>query len=286
MKTTQLSPRSKKKLMTFFRWIAMLLMVFISFGPILVVILSAFKLEKEIFTFVPQLLFKPTIENFRELVTKWPDFFKSLKNSLLITLGTSVLTLLLSIPTAYAYSRLTSKKLTRSAILLIVVRMFPPIITTIPLYPILNKIGMLDTHIVLIMIYTAFQISMSVMIFKTYIDSIPTELEEQAQIDGCSRFKAFRKIMMPLLAPGTVTALIYIILFSWNDFDFAYLMTGTATVTGPVKIAELLGIIGQGAMKWGTIFAASTIQMVPILIIIWILQGGIIEGYKIGAVKE
>jgi len=164
--------------------------------------------------------------------------------------------------------------------------MFPPIITTIPLYPILNKIGMLDTHIVLIMIYTAFQISMSVMIFKTYIDSIPIELEEQAQIDGCSRFKAFRKIMMPLLAPGTVTALIYIILFSWNDFDFAYLMTGTATVTGSVKIAELLGIIGQGAMQWGTIFAASTIQMLPVLIIIWILQRGIIEGYKIGAVKE
>jgi multiple sugar transport system permease protein len=71
--------------------------------------------------------------------------------------------------------------------------MFRPIITTIPLYPILNKIGMLDTHIVLIMIYTAFQISMSVMIFKTYIESIPIELEEQAQIDGCSRFKAFRK---------------------------------------------------------------------------------------------
>jgi multiple sugar transport system permease protein len=271
---------------TLFRWIAMLLMVFISFGPILVVILSAFKLEKEIFTFVPQLFFKPIIGNFRELITKWPDFFKSLKNSLLITLGTSVLTLLLCIPAAYAYSRLTSKKLTKSALLLIIVRMFPPIITTIPLYPILNKIGMLDTHIVLIMIYTAFQISMSVMIFKTYIDSIPIELEEQAQIDGCSRFKAFRKIMMPLLAPGTVTALIYIILFSWNDFDFAYLMTGTATVTGSVKIAELLGIIGQGAMQWGTIFAASTIQMLPVLIIIWILQRGIIEGYKIGAVKE
>ena len=286
MKSINALHRSRKKANTAFRWVILILAVLFSFGPILIILVSAFKMEKDIFSFVPKFFFKPIISNFAELVAKWPDFFKSIRNSFLITLGASIVTLLFCVPAAYAYSRLTSKRLSRSAILLIIVRMFPPIITTIPLYPIMNKLGLLDTHIVLITVYAAFQISMSVMILKTYIDSIPNELEEQAQIDGCSRLKAFNKVLLPLLAPGVVTALIYVILFSWNDFDFAYLMTGTATVTSSVKIAELLGLIGQGAMQWGTIFAASALQMLPVLIVIWILQGLIIEGYRIGAVKE
>lgn len=267
------------------RWAALIVAVILSFGPIVMIVLSSFKLERDIFTFVPRLISTPTLNNYRALIEDWPEFFRSLGTSGFVTLATSALVVILSLPAAYSYSRLRARGMSATSVFLIAVRMFPPIIITIPLYPVFRALYITDTPISLILVYAAFQVSMSVMLLKAFIDGISTEIEEQAQIDGCSRAQAFIRVVLPLMAPGVIAVIIFVSMFVWNDFVFAFLLTGTQTRTAPIVIAEMRGLIGQGAINWGTIFAAATVQLVPILAFIWIVQKRLVGGFAIGAVK-
>jgi multiple sugar transport system permease protein len=123
------------------------------------------------------------------------------------------------------------------------------------------------------------------MLLKTFIDGIGPEIEEQAWIDGCTRSQGFVRILLPLLAPGIIAAVIFVCVFAWNDFVFAFLLTGTRTKTAPVMISELLGGIGEGVTEWNTVFAAATIQIVPILVFIWLIQKRLVSGFTLGSVK-
>jgi len=267
-------------------WIALILIVLIFVGPVFTIILSSFKLEREIFTYVPKIIFNPTLNNYQNLIYKWPKFFESIKNSIIVSFFSCFLVVLISIPAAYSYSRMAKRGLSYTSIFLITVRMFPPIIITIPLYPLLNRMHLLDTSIVLIVLYTVFELSLITMLLKTFIDTIPYELEEQAQIDGASRTYSFIKIILPLMMPGIVTSIILVFIAAWNEFDFAYLMTGTASKTAPVMIAEMLGVVGQGGfISWGIIFAAASVQVIPVMLTIWFVQKWLLSGMQIGAIK-
>jgi len=267
-------------------WIALIFSVLILSGPVFYIIFSSFKSEMEIFTYVPKIIFNPTLNNYKILIYQWPKFFRCIKNSIIVSFFTCSLVVLTSLPAAYFYSRLASKKLSYTSIFLIVVRMFPPIIITIPLFPLLSRMKLIDTLTVLVILYSVFQVSICIMLLKTFIDTIPYELEEQAQIDGASRTYSFIKIVMPLMIPGIITTIIYVLMFSWNEFDFAYLMTGPASKTAPVMIAELMGILGHGGdISWGMIFSAASIQLIPIMLAVWFVQKWLISGVKIGAIK-
>jgi len=276
---------SQNKSVSTSSWIILIFIVLIFIAPTLIIIISSFKMDRDVFSYAPKLLFTPSIINFQYL-TKWP-IFKGLKNSLIVSFFTCLLVVLVSLPAAYSYSRLATKKLSITSIFLILVRMFPPIVITIPLYPVLNRIGLLDTKFVLIFIYAVLHVSLITMLLKTFVDGIPYELEEQAQIDGATMSYSFIKIILPLMAPGVVTSVILVFLHTWNEFDFAFLMTGIKSKTLPVVIAEMLGVVGQGGyISWGIIFAASCIQLIPILLVIWFSQRWLISGMKIGGVKE
>jgi len=267
------------------RWAALLLITIWCFGPILIILFSSFKPEKEIFTYVPHLLFHPVIDNYTALIRDWPSFWIALKNSLIVVTGSSALVILASLPAAYSYSRMKAKGLSVTALFIIAVRMFPPIVITIPLYPLFQRFGLIDTPLALILVYSAFQVSLSTWILKSFIDSVPRELEEAAWVDGCTRSQSFVRIVMPVIAPGLVAATIFVCLFAWNDFMFALLFTGTNAKTTPVLISEMLGAVGEGGINWGTVFAAASIQLLPILTFIWIIQKRLVQGMTIGAVK-
>lgn len=266
-------------------WMALLLVVTWSFGPILIIVASSFKLERNIFTYVPKLIFLPKLDNYSALIHDYPTYWASLRSSAITTFGAAILVVFLSFPAAYSYSRLKAKGLSLTALFLIAVRMFPPIIITIPLYPLCRGINLIDTPLILILVYSAFQVSLSVWILKSFLDGVPKELEEAAWIDGCNRAQSFLRVLMPLIAPGIIASIIFVCLFAWNDFVFAFLFTGTRAKTAPVLISEMLGSVGEGGVDWGTVFAAATIQLVPILFFVWFIQKRLVKGLTIGAMK-
>ncbi len=267
------------------QWVLLIAAVLVSCLPVLVLVVSSFKLESQIFTFKPVVLFRPHLSSFLYLFQKFPQFFHSLLNSAIVTLGGCAAVLLFSIPAAYSYSRLFSRRRARSAYYLIAVRMFPPIIILIPLYPALRAIGLLDTYVSLIIVYAAFQVSLSTMILKSFLDGVPRELDEQTYIDGCTRLQSFWYVTLPALAPGIISSAIFVAVFAWNDFDFAFLLTGRHTKTAAIMISEMQGMVQEGALNYGELFAAATIHVIPILVFVFAVQKWMVKGFTVGAVK-
>jgi multiple sugar transport system permease protein len=165
----------------------------------------------------------------------------------------------------------------------IAVRMLPPIVITIPLFPLLHQTPLFDTLISLVIIYTALFVSLGVFVLKPFFDEIPTEIEEAALIDGSSRLGAFVRILLPLARGGLVATAVFIGLDAWNEFVFALTFTSTDARTAPLQIGEMLGAIYE--VDWGTVFAASTLQLLPVLVLVWGAQKHLVRGMTLGAVK-
>jgi len=274
----------KKAQMPIIRWILIIGVLLFSIAPILFVFLSSFKIPNEIFEFPPRLFFKPTLKNYIDLHSYFPEFFVSIKNSLYVTILTILLTLLVSVPAAYVYSRYKSNKLINlSSFNLLVTRMFPPIVVSIPLFTAFNVLNINDTPYVLIILYSTFLVSLTTLIIKAFIDGIPVELEEAARIDGATRSQVIWKIIFPLSAHGVIASSVFIIVFSWNEFTFAYILAGCRTRTAPVMINEMLGAVM--GVQWGMLLAATTIQFIPILFFVFLFQRYLMMGINIGGVK-
>lgn len=248
------------------------LFIVLSAFPILVVVVSSFKPGRDIFTYRPVLFFRPTIENYADVFSTWSRFVAGLLNSLAVTVGAIVLTLIVCLPAAYAMSRIRRYGIGRSALALILVEMLPPLVVTVPLFPIFSYVGLDNSRLGLILVYATFEVTLSTFILKTFIDSIPAEIEEAAAIDGCRSIERFFRIVLPLIVPGMITVAIFVVLFAWNDFMFGLILTTSRTQTAPVVLADMLSSIGEGTATWGDVFAAATIQMVPVLAFTWLVQ--------------
>jgi multiple sugar transport system permease protein len=254
--------------------------------PIAVVVGSSFKLPRDIFSYRPIVLFEPTLENYASVFTNWPKFVGGLVNSAIVTASSIALVLLIALPAAYAFSRFSHLGgIGRSAVLLFAVKMLPPLVVTVPLFPIFSLIGLDDTRTGLVLVYAAFELSLSVMLLKTMIDAIPPELEEAALIDGCGRLQAFRLITLPLIRPGIVTVAIFVTLFVWNDYLFALVLTTANAVTAPVVLADMLASIGEGRSNWGEVFAAATVQLAPVLVFTVLVQRRMLRSGTAGGLK-
>lgn len=244
-----------------------------------------FKGSKGNIRYPPKFISMVTVSNYSSLIEKWPSFFNGLKNSTIITASVVILVLTCSTLTAFAFSRFSNRMFIRSsAFFMIAIRMFPPIIITIPLFPVLKTIGFVDKHITIIMLYVAFMVSLATWIMKSFIDDIPVELEEAAVVDGCSRFQVLIKITLPLSIPGIITTAIFTSIFCWNEFLFAFIFAPSAARTAPVALSEMLGSV-EG-VAWGSLFAATTLQLIPMLLLTWTLQKYLVKGMTLGAVKQ
>jgi multiple sugar transport system permease protein len=261
------------------RWARRLALLFVvgwSLFPILFIFASALKEPAEIFSYPPRLFGTFTLKNMTDLGRDWPDFYLGLRNSLIITLSTILATLAMAFPAAYAFSRFRNRQAHLTGFLLIAARMFPPIIITIPLYPVFQAFGLIDSHITLILLYAAFFVSIGSWILKNYLDNVPVEMEESAFIEGCGRLRAFFLIILPLSTPGIVTVSMLTGMFCWKEFLFAFLFTTHNAVTAPVILNEMLG--SMFGVSWGPLFAATTVQLLPILILVWVFQNALITG--------
>jgi multiple sugar transport system permease protein len=251
--------------------------------PILMVVLSSIKPSSQIFVYPPAWIFEPTFEHYVDLWQKWPDFFRYLLNSLIISVLATVLAVAASTFAGFVYSRYRSSLLTASAFFLIAVRLLPPIVITLPLFPVADLLGLSDTHLLLIILYAAFFVSLNTIIMKTFIDGIPGELDDAARVDGAGELQTIVKVILPLAGQGMVAAAVFVFVFSWNEFLFAFIFTTSAAKTAPVMLSELIGALT--GVDWGMLFAAVTIQLVPIALFVVLLQRYLIAGLTAGSLK-
>ena len=273
-----------KPTLTLLRYFLVALALAWSIIPIALVVLASFKEAKEIFATPPSLLFTPTLDNYRALWAARPDFPRVLFSSLIITTAATGLTVAVSAAAGYVYARHHDRLLQLSAFFMLAMRMLPPIIITIPLFPAVNALGLNDTHLLLVLLYAAFYVSIATWIMRAFIGALPRDLEEAAFVDGASLAQVLLRIILPLAAQGMAAAAIFVLVFAWNEFVFALIFTTTAAKTAPVAIAEMLGTV-EG-VQWGAIFAAATLQLLPVLVAVLLLQRFLVAGLTAGGVKE
>jgi len=275
--------RAERILVNAGKTLAVLLLLVWSLFPIVFIITSSFKPGREIFAVPPQWLFLPTFDHYITLWQRWAVFFHGLLNSTIVTIGAAALAVVASTCAGYVYSRYSSRWLGASLLSLIAIRLIPPIVVTLPLFPIVNNLGLADTHFILSVLYATFFVSLGTVLMRTFIDQIPRELDEAASMDGATLPVILWRIIMPLAAPGIIAVAVFVVVFAWNEFLFAFIFTSTKAKTAPLVISEMIGSI-EG-VDWGVLFAASTIQLLPVLIFVMLMNRYLVAGLTAGATK-
>lgn len=251
--------------------------------PVLFIVSSSFKRQTDIFTYPPAFIFTPTFDNYLTLWQQYAGFFDTMKNSLIIALGATLLACAVSFLAGFSYSRYSSRGLSASAVYMIAIRLLPPIVVTLPLFPAVDYLRLSDTHFVLIVLYATFWVSLCTMIMKTFIDEVPRELDEAAMMDGATHMQTLFKVILPLCLQGMMAGAIFVFIFSWNEFLFALIFTTQHAKTTPLLISEMMGAID--GTEWGVLFAGVTIQLLPVVALVTLAQKHIIAGLTAGAVK-
>jgi multiple sugar transport system permease protein len=254
-----------------------------SLAPIALIVSAAFKPERDIFAVPPTLLFEPTLSHFGALWRRWPEFFRALGNSLIVTVLATLIAVSASALAGYAYSRFRARWLSASAFWLIVVRLIPPIVVTLPLFPAVNFLGLQDTHVWLAILYATFFVSLGTFVMRAFIDQIPRELDEAASVDGAGRLTTLVRVIAPLAAQGMLAVAVFVIVFAWNEFLFAFIFTSTRARTAPLVLADMVG--NFDGIEWGVLFAAATVQLAPVLAFVWLTQRYLVAGLTAGATK-
>ncbi|HET9163453.1 MAG TPA: carbohydrate ABC transporter permease [Solirubrobacterales bacterium] len=226
----------------------------------------------------------PTLDNYTSIF-KDSAFTMALRNSAIVAGSVTVLSLVIGSFAGYALARLHLPFKFLILAILLSISTFPPIAIAAPVFEIWTDIGLYNTYLGLILPSLAFGLPLTVYILASFFRDIPRELEEAALIDGATRFQAFRKIVVPLGAPGVVTAGLLVFIFAWNEFLFAITLTSTPERrTVPAAIAFFTGST-QFEIPLGTISAASVVVTVPLIVLVLIFQRRIVAGLTAGAVK-
>lgn len=268
----------KKALLKVLFWLVILVSLCLLLIPIYYMISSSFKTKVQMMDMKQFFAFKPTMKNYVKIFTAY-DLLTPLLNSLIVSLGATGLACLLGLPAAYAIAR--HRMYTMSAIILCV-RIVPAVTFLVPWYIILGRFSLIGTKTALILSNLLVLLPLIIWIVSPYFGSIPKELEDAALIDGCSEGKAFTRIMIPLAAPGIVTAAILAFIHAWNNFMFAYVLGGSGTKTLPTMLKLFIGYTG---IDMSALMAASVVVTMPVVIISIVLQKYVVSGLTAGAVK-
>jgi multiple sugar transport system permease protein len=287
----------------------------ISMVPLVWIFLTAFKSPPDSIAYPPKIVFKPTLDGYCNLFTtisrQTEDYIASLPpatnvcdriararnmvvagpsnfvprffNSLVIAFGSTALSVLLGVTAAYAFSRFRVRGKDDLLFFILSTRMMPPIAVAIPIYLMYRELGLSDTRLGMILLYTAVNVSLAVWLLKGFIDEIPREYEEAALVDGYTRLQAFRKVVLPQAATGIVATAIFCLIFAWNEYAFATLLTSGQAQTAPPFIPI---IIGEGGQDWPAVAAGTTLFLVPILVFTVLLRKNLLRGITFGAVRK
>jgi arabinogalactan oligomer/maltooligosaccharide transport system permease protein len=223
-----------------------------------------------------------TVEHFVE-VLGGKSFWMWTRNSLIVACGTTLAALALAIPTAYAFSRYDFAGRKESMFLFMLIQMFPGVIILVPYFMVMKTLGLLNTSIGLMIVYSVTALPLSVWMLKGFFDTVPRALEEAAVLDGCNQFEVFIRIILPLSLPAVALTALFSFLAAWNEFLLALVFnTSNEMYTLPVGLASMIPQTGQ---QWGDFAAASIIVSIPVVILFVFFQRALIQGLSAGAVK-
>jgi multiple sugar transport system permease protein len=265
-------------------WLVLSPLLGIILFPFAVMLFTALKPRAEVFSYPPRWL--PSELHWQNFVEMWQatDFGTALWNSTLISLGSTLLVLILSVPAAYAMARTSFSAKQPFRQFLLATQMLSPILVVLGIFHLVVSIGLVDNKFALVLIYAAFNIAFAVWMLQSYFASIPVELEEAALIDGCSRWRAIVSIFVPLAAPAMVVTAIFTFINSWNEFVVALtLLRSQNNFTLPLRIFSLVG--GRYTVEWEQVMAATLLATLPVAIVFSWLQRYLVRGLTVGAVK-
>ncbi|CDN92305.1 MULTISPECIES: carbohydrate ABC transporter permease [Agrobacterium tumefaciens complex] len=255
--------------------------VLFSLFPFLWMVAASFKTQSDILASPPMWFFTPTLENY-EAIFADSKVLGAVGHSLLIASATTILAVILGAPAAFALARYEFRGKSDLWFWFISNRMTSPIVLALPVYLLAMQANLLDTHIVLILIYLTFNLPIVVWICTDQFKSIPSDLEQAARLDGADQFTIFRKIYLPLGAPGIAVSAIFSFIFSWNELLYALVLTRRNVQTAPVIATSFMS---GYELPWGKIMATGTVIVLPVTIFALIVSRHMVRGLTMGATK-
>jgi len=259
-------------------------------SPFIWITMMSFKTPVDTIAVPPKFIFKPTLDNYKALfgVGSGPSmltastFFSFFKNSLILSAGSVLLSLILALPAAYAIGRLDFKDKEKRAYRFLSLRFLPEVTIILPLYVLYQKLHLYNTFIGLILVYQFISVPLMVWMLRSYFEEIPMAIEHAARTDGYSWAGAFFRLVLPLAAPGVAATVVLSFIFCWNNFSLGLLLGGVDTQ--PVTVG-LLAFMGSQEVAWGLMTAAIVITIIPEMILALAVQKYMIRGLTFGAVK-
>lgn len=266
------------------RWFRTLLLTgltLIFIFPVLWSLSISIRPKESVFARPPDYFFKPVFDSFKVIFDN-PSVITGLTNSVIIASLSTLLVVLLGTPAAYALSRLQVKGRDDIMMFVLASRMAPPVAMIIPFFLIYKEVGLLETHLGLILAYLTFNLSFYVWVLSIFIKEIPRDLESAGYADGYGPWQVFLKVLLPLMRPSIIATSILVFIFAWNEFAFALLLGGRGAETLPVVISSA---ITPSGVEFGELAAMGVLGVTPILIGVFLLHKHIIRGLSMGAVK-
>jgi multiple sugar transport system permease protein len=259
--------------------------------PFLWILLTSLKVPNDIISVPPKIVFTPTMQNYAALLfgqvrdgyaSARPDFPMFFLNSIIVSFGSIFLSILVSIPAAFALARFDFPLKNALAFAFMSFRFVPFIAFVIPLYLLFQRFGLYNTHIGLILAYQLITLPFTIWMLRSFFMEVPTEIQEAAKIDGCSWFGVLTRVILPLSMPGLAVTIILGFMFCWNAFNYPLMLAGRDTF--PVTVGAIQ-FISYEQVLWGQMAAATIISALPQLVLSLGVQKYIVRGLTMGAVK-
>ena len=274
------SGRNKKRFWNSIQVTMILMAAFVMLVPILWIAMAAFKTHVDVYQL--KLFFTPTVENFATVFDAPYNLGDKLINSTIVASVTVLFAVPIATCAAYSFSRFSLRGENVMLVLILATQFVPAVVIVLPFFVMFRDLGLLDTRVGLIMVNLAIVMPFAIWMIKGFIDGIPIDTEEAALVDGSTRLQVIRNIVLPMAAPGLVTAGIFCFIIAWNEFLFALILTSKDAVTLPIGLALFKGEEGD---LWNLLAAAGIIIMVPMFILALIIQKHFVQGMTMGAVR-
>jgi sorbitol/mannitol transport system permease protein len=268
--------RTSSALLTAFTY----LVAFAFFFPLLWTVLAAFKTEADAAAQPPVFIFHWTLANFHTALSG--SYFSFFKNSLILSIGSTVLALALGLPAAYSLAFHPTKRTPAVLSWVLSTKMLPLVAAVVPLLVIYKRVGLFDSRFGMILLYGAFNLPLVIWMMRSFFADLPREILEAGTVDGAGVGRIMRSIVLPLTVPGLAATALLSLIFSWNEFLLAVNLTGAKTGTLPVYIS---GFMTSEGLFWAKMSAASTVAVAPVVLAGWLAQRSLVRGLTFGAVK-
>ncbi|WP_421981143.1 carbohydrate ABC transporter permease [Roseibium sp.] len=272
--------RQRKQFWNAVQLTLILIATFIMLVPIVWIFLAAFKTHVDVYQL--KLFFRPTLENFGTVFDDPYRLGEKLYNSTVVAFVTVVFAIPIATCAAYSFSRFRLRGETTMLVMILATQFVPAVVIILPFFVMFRDIGLLDTRLGLILVNLAIVMPFAIWMIKGFIDGIPMDTEEAAMVDGSSRLQVIRNIVLPMAAPGLLTAAIFCFIIAWNEFLFALILTNKDAVTLPIGLALFKGEEGD---LWNLLSAAGIIIMAPMFILALIIRKYFVQGMTMGAVR-